>query len=88
MLLELRTWAQLHISTSTFARCLYCVFDTIDRGREACDPQEDEQLHCEGGRDERERGGRVGSERSPDASEADDEHLLDATCPQSVGFMT
>ena len=69
------------ISTFTFARCLHGVFDAIDRWREARDPQEDEQLHGEGGCDERECSGCVGSERRPDASEADDEHLLDATCP-------
>lgn len=60
---------------SAFTRRLHGVFDAIDRGREACDPQEDDQLHGEGRGDECERAGRAGSERSPDASEADNEHL-------------
>ena len=66
-------------STSRLVQHLHGVVDPVDRGAEACDPQEDEQLHAEGGGHQSERGRGARDQRGTDAREASEQHL----CAQS-----
>ena len=63
---------------------LYGVVNPVDRGAEARDPQEHEQLHAEGGGHESERGGGTGDQRGTDAREASEQHLR-AQSGEAVG---
>ena len=54
---------------------LHGVVNPVDRGAEASDPQEDQQLHAEGRGHESECASGAGDQRGADAREASEQHL-------------